>query len=115
MTTMYVDGDSTTSWTVYQLEKDEEIYAGRDTVMTYCAADEVLDLADYLSTGATRDGRIDPALTAGGMIFTPGVDEDTTYLYIVAEGECADTAELQAVPFGAEIMHLDTASLCLAA
>src|SRR5690625_1782475 len=112
MTTMYVDGDSTTSWTVYQLEKDEEIYAGRDTVVTYCAEDEFLDLADYLSTGATRDGRIDPALTAGGMIFTPGVDEDTTYLYIVEEGECADTAELQVVPFVAENIHLDTVFLC---
>src|SRR5690625_2458936 len=112
MTTMYVDGDSTTSWTVYQLEKDEEIYAGRDTVVTYCAEDEFLDLADYLSTGATRDGRIDLALTPGGMTFTPGVDEDTTYLYIVEEGECADTAELQVVPFVAENIHLDTVFLC---
>src|SRR5690625_1172525 len=112
MTTMYVDGDSTTSWTVYQLEKEEEIYAGRDTVVTYCAEDESLDLADYLSTGASRDGRIDPALSAEGMIFTPGVDEDTTYLYIVEEGECADTAELQVVPFVAENIHLDTVFLC---
>src|SRR5690625_728275 len=62
--------------------------------------------------GASRDGRIDPALTAGGMIFTPGVDEDTTYLYIVEEGECADTAELQVVPFVAENIHLDTVFLC---
>src|SRR5690625_557345 len=112
MTTMYVDGDSTTSWTVYQLEKDEEIYAGRDTVVTYWAEDESLDLADYLSMGASRDDRIDPALTAGGMIFTPGVDEDTTYLYIVGNEECADTAELQVVPFVAENIDLDTVFLC---
>src|SRR5690625_3789095 len=112
MTTMYVDGDSTTSWAVYQLEKDGEIYAGRDTVVTYCAEDESLDLADYLSMGASRDGRIDPALTAGGMIFTPGVDEDTTYLYIVGNEECADTAELQVVPFVAENIDLDTVFLC---
>src|SRR5690625_7980057 len=45
MTTMYVDGDSPTSWTVYQLEKDEEIYAGRDTAVTHCAEDDSLDLA----------------------------------------------------------------------
>src|SRR5690625_6114939 len=112
MTTMYVDGDSTTSWTVYQLEKDEEIYAGRDTVVTYCAEDEFLDLADYLSMGASRDGRIDPALTAGGMIFTPGADEDTTYLYIVGNEECADTAELQDVPFVVETIDLGPVFLC---
>src|SRR5690625_6013567 len=35
MTTMYVDGDSTTSWTVYQLVKEGERYAGRDWVVTY--------------------------------------------------------------------------------
>src|SRR5690625_6328640 len=46
------------------------------------------------------------------MIFTPGVDEDTTYLYIVEEGECADTAELQVVPFVAENIDLDTVFLC---
>src|SRR5690625_140048 len=112
MTTMYVDGDSTTSWTVYQLEKDDEMYAGRDTLITYCPDAVSLDLMDYLSPEAVRGGRIEPQLSAEGSIFTPGVDEDTTYLYIVEEGECADTAELQVLPFMAENIDLDTVFLC---
>src|SRR5690625_5074250 len=70
MTTMYVDGDSTTSWTVYQLEKDEEIYAGRDTVVGYCSEGVRLDLRTYLSPGVDREaGYCLPEPSGGWSIF----------------------------------------------
>lgn len=110
MTTMYVDGDSTTSWSVYQLE--DRLYAGEDTLVTYCPGTVSLDLSDYLSADATPGGRFEPELRAGGTIFTPGGDLDSIYLYIVEEGGCADTAEIEVGMFSPEMMGFDTVFLC---
>jgi len=57
---MHVVEDSTTSWSVYQLELNE-VFAGRDTTITYCHDDgSSLELTDYLSVGVRKDGRIGP-------------------------------------------------------
>src|SRR5690625_5662746 len=89
------------------------MYAGRDTLITYCPDAVSLDLMDYLSPEAVRGGRIEPPLSAEGSIFTPGVDEDTTYLYIVEEGESADKAELLVLPFIAEYIDMTTCWSCV--
>lgn len=91
--TLYVGSDSTYSWTVYQLEQDE-IYAGRDTVVEYCNTSTSIDLSAYLSEESLPGGRFEPALSAGDGIFTPGTDPDDDYLYIVESGGCADTARI---------------------
>lgn len=113
MTTMHVAGDSTTSWSVYQLETDE-VWAGRDSMVTYCPGSGPLDLTEYLSSGVRQDGRIDPALSEGGAVFTPGVDADGEYLYILERGDCADTALLtvESLESGLENTSVDTVTLC---
>src|SRR5690625_3539387 len=113
MTTMYVDGDSTTSWTVYQLEKDEEIYAGRDTVVTYCAEGVRLDLRTYLSPGVDGEaGYFSPEPSGGESIFITDTDPDGEYLYIIEKGSCADTAVITIQNEGRSETELDTVWLC---
>src|SRR5690606_17024830 len=111
--TMHVDGDSTSSWSVYQLETDE-VWAGRDTAVTYCPGGEALDLTDFLSAGVRTDGRIEEALSSGGTAFTPGEDADGDYLYILEKENCADTAVLtvESLETGATESGLDTVTLC---
>ena len=113
MTTMHVGEDSTTSWSVYQLERDE-VYAGRDTTITFCPDDSSLELTDYLSAGVSKDGRIDPELVSGTTVFTPGQDADGDYLYILEKMDCADTAVLtvKSLETGLEDIELDTVSVC---
>ncbi len=113
MTTMHVGEDSTTSWSVYQLETDE-VYAGQDTTITYCPEDISLELIDYLSSGVSTDGRIEPELDAGGTVFTPGKDADGDYLYILQNMDCADTAVLtvESLETGLEDIGLDTVTVC---
>ena len=113
MTTMHVGEDSTTSWSVYQLETDE-VWAGRDTAVTYCPGGEALDLTDFLSAGVRTDGRIEEALSSGGTVFTPGEDEDGDYLYILEKENCADTAVLtvESLETGATESGLDTVTVC---
>src|SRR5690625_2427919 len=113
MTTMYVDGDSTTSWTVYQLEKDEEIYAGRDTVVGYCSEGVRLDLRTYLSPGVDGEaGYFLPEPSGGGSIFITDTDPDGEYLYIIEKGSCADTAVITIRNEGRSETDLDTPWLC---
>src|SRR5699024_7211245 len=47
ITTLHVGEDSTSSWTVFQLERDE-VYAGRDTIVEYCPATSSFDLNAFL-------------------------------------------------------------------
>src|SRR5690606_18175953 len=113
MTTMHVGEDSTTSWSVYQLETDD-IYAGRDTSVTYCPGEDRIELTDYLSASVRTDGRIEEALSSGGTVFTPGEDEDGEYLYILEKENCADTAVLTVESLESELDEtgLDTVTLC---
>src|SRR5690606_21718580 len=113
MTTMHVGEDSTTSWSVFQLETDD-IYAGRDTIITYCPGGTTIELTDYLSTSVRKDGRIEEALSSGNTGFTPGEDEDGEYLYILEKENCADTAVLTVVSLetGAAESGLDTVTVC---
>ncbi len=113
MTTMHVGEDSTTSWSVFQLETDE-VWAGRDTAVAYCPGSGPLELTDYLSPGVRKDGRIEPSLSKGGTVFTPGVDADREYLYILERMDCADTAVLSVESLKAELENtdLDTVTLC---
>src|SRR5690606_15643919 len=98
---------------VYQLETDE-VWAGRDTAVTYCPGGEALDLTDFLSAGVRTDGRIEEALSSGGTVFTPGEDEDGEYLYILEKENCADTAVLtvESLETGAAESGLDTVTVC---
>lgn len=90
--TMHVDGDSTSSWTVYQLEQSE-VYAGRDTTVKFCYPyDRESDLSVYLSHGVSPNGRIEPVLASGNLIFDPMLDQEDGYLYILENEQCADTA-----------------------
>lgn len=112
MTTMYVDGDSTTSWTVYQLEKDE-VYAGRDTTVEYCSDGSHLDLLSYLSPGVDTDaGYFSPEPSGDGSTFITGMDPDGKYLYIIEKAECADTAVITLQKAGKSRSELDTVWLC---
>ncbi len=113
MTTMHVGEDSTTSWSVYQLETDE-VWAGRDTVVSYCPGEDMIELTDYLSSGVRTDGRVEEALSSGGTAFTPGEDADGDYLYILEKENCADTAVLtvESLETGAAESGLDTVTVC---
>src|SRR5690606_2782982 len=110
--TMHVDGDSTSSWTVYQLEQSE-VYAGRDSIVPYCSETTSLDLRDFLSDGVDADaGTFSPEPSGGGSLFVPGTDSDTTYLYIIARDECQDTARITLQLAGQDHPGLDTVRLC---
>ncbi len=111
MVTMHVGSDSTTSWAVYRL-LEEEAYAGDDTIANYCPGDDPIDLTEYLSDDADLGGRFEPELSSGLGTFTPGVDTDSVYLYIVGEGWCADTATVQVLSSDRPVNSLDTVSLC---
>lgn len=112
MTTMHAGRDSTTSWSVYQLEQQNEVNAGRDTTALYCFDSASIDLEEYLSPEASREGRIEPELSAGGLVFTPGIDEAGKYIYIVEVEECADTAVLELRELDEAAVGLDTVFLC---
>lgn len=110
--TMHVDGDSTSSWTVYQLEQSE-VYAGRDTMVEYCTEQVSLDLRSYLSTGVDPDaGTFTPEPSGGGSLFVPGTDEDGDYLYVIARDDCRDTAVITLSQAGGDNPGLDTVILC---
>ncbi len=111
ITTMHVGEDSTSSWTVFQLERDE-VYAGRDTVVEYCPAAPSLDLNAFLSEDALSDGRFEPEPSGGDGLFIPGTDEDGEYQYIVESGGCADTAILTVQDILVSDPGLDTVHLC---
>src|SRR5690606_15177073 len=55
VTTSYIAGDSTPSWSVFQLIGTDTL-AGRDTVVTYCGAPDYIDLRKYMSSSADRNG-----------------------------------------------------------
>lgn len=113
MTTMHVAGDSTTSWSVFQLETDD-IFAGQDTSVTYCPGSSAFDLTDFLSDGIQQDGRFEPELADGSSTFIPGMDQDGEYRYILENENCSDTAVLtiQSLEHRATSIGLDTVRLC---
>src|SRR5690606_34292495 len=94
MTTMHIGEDSTTSWSVYQLESNG-VYAGRDTTITYCTIDGAIDLANHLNPHASPDGRLEPTPARGGTLIDADLDQEEEYLYIVEKGDCADTAVIR--------------------
>lgn len=111
ITTMHVGEDSTSSWTVFQLERDE-VYAGRDTIVEYCPTSSSLDLNTFLSADALTGGRFDPEPSGGNGLFIPGSDEDGEYLYIVESGGCVDTAIVTVQDILVSDPGLDTVHLC---
>lgn len=113
ITTMHVGEDSTSSWTVFQLEKDE-VYAGRDTLVEYCRSSTSVDLHSFLSSDALAGGRFDPELSGGEGLFIPGTDPSGEYRYIVesAGGGCIDTAVLNVQELDVSGIGLDTVYTC---
>ncbi len=118
MTTMHVGEDSTTSWSVYQLERGE-VYAGRDTLREYCPKPTpgpgYIDLTYALSEGVDKmSGRFEPELSGGRGLFKPYVDEDGDYLYIIELDDCADTAVIRVewLETYLENIELDTVKVC---
>ena len=110
--TMHVGEDSTTSWTVYQLEADE-VYAGRDTTVEYCSEGVPLDLRSYLSPGVDINaGYFSPEPSGGGSIFITDTDPDGEYLYIIEKEDCADTAVITMQEAGRSWPRQDTVWLC---
>lgn len=72
ITTMHVGEDNTSSWTVFQLERDE-VYAGRDTIVEYCPTSSSLDLNTFLSADALTGGRFDPEPSGGEWPLYPRI------------------------------------------
>ncbi|WP_236975727.1 gliding motility-associated C-terminal domain-containing protein [Membranihabitans maritimus] len=115
--TMHVGEDSTSSWSVFQLEPDD-LYAGRDTTATYCAdpdARDHIDLTSYLSEGVDAEtGRFEPMLSGGRGMFVPGTDDDGEFQYILEENGCSDTAVItvETLETGLADLELDTVKIC---
>lgn len=110
--TMHVGEDSTSSWTVYQLEQSE-VYAGRDTLVEYCPNVASLDLRSYLSAEVDPEaGYFSPQPSDREHTFVPGTDEDGDYLYIVEQEDCRDTAVITLRVAGQDHLGLDTVVLC---
>lgn len=92
VTTTYIAGDSTSSWSVFQLVGTDNL-AGRDTVVTYCGSPDFIDLRKYMSSSADRNGgRFEPSLSSGNTLFIPEQDPVGEYRYIVEKYGCIDTA-----------------------
>src|SRR5690606_4467307 len=110
--TMHVGEDSTSSWTVYQLEQSE-VYAGRDTLVEYCPNVASLDLRSSLSAEVDPEaGYFSPQPSDREHTFVPGTDEDGDYLYIVEQEDCRDTAVITLRVAGQDHLDLDTVVLC---
>ncbi|WP_236979192.1 gliding motility-associated C-terminal domain-containing protein [Membranihabitans maritimus] len=115
--TMHVGEDSTSSWSVFQLEPDD-LYAGRDTTASYCAdpdARDPIDLTTYLSEGVdTEAGRFEPTLSGGRGMFVPGTDDDGEYFYIIEQDDCRDTAiiNVETLETGLADLEFDTVKIC---
>ena len=92
VTTAWIDGESTSSWTVLQLIGTGEL-AGQDSTAYYCNSTDAINLSRYLSEGVNAsDGNFVPRPSGGQSLFIPGVDPDSTYLFIVDKYGCPDTA-----------------------
>lgn len=92
VTTAWIDGESTSSWTVYQLIGRDEL-AGRDSTTNYCSSADLINLAHYLSSGVNSDeGSFVPRPSGGRTLFIPGEDPDGNYLFVVDKYGCPDTA-----------------------
>ena len=70
--------------------------AGRDTTVSFCAGDQLIDLNDFLGTDAQPGGTWSPTLTQGGSNYHPMLDGSGVWQYIVQTSpECpADTASI---------------------
>ena len=92
VTTAWIDGESTSSWTVYQLIGTGEL-AGRDSTAYYCGSTDLINLTHYLNSGVNSyDGSFVPRPSGGRTLFLPGEDPDGDYLFIVDKYGCPDTA-----------------------
>ncbi len=70
--------------------------AGRDTTLSFCTEDQLINLNNFLGTDAQPGGTWSPSLTQGGSTYNPVLDGPGIWQYIVQNSpECrADTASI---------------------
>lgn len=70
--------------------------AGSDTIIQYCINSSSFDLFPFIAGNPQNGGQWSPSLNSGTGVFTPQIDSEGEYMYIVTNSICPnDTATVE--------------------